>query len=94
MSLLILCISVVSVVTSTFSFFIIIDLSPICFFLDESGYQFFNESTLVSLISFMVFFISVSFISHQIFIIPFLLLTLGFALGLGKIIYLRFFLVS
>ena len=69
-----------------FSVFIsnFIDLSPLPLFLGESGKLFISfvslskNQLLVLLIFAVVFFVSISFISPLIFMISFLLLTLGF----------------
>ena len=81
---MVLCISAVSVVTSPFSFLILLIWALSLFFLtslakDLSVLFIFSKSQLlVSLIFSVVFFVSTSFISALIFMISFLLLTLGF----------------
>ena len=81
--LMILCISVMSVVTSPFSFLILLIWVPSLFCLrslarGSSIWLIFSKNQLyVSLIFSMVFFVSTSLISALIFMISFLLLTLG-----------------
>ena len=83
-SLWILCISVVSIVTSPFSFLMLSIWVLSLFFLLSLAkglsilFIFSKNQLLVSLIFAIVFFVSVSFISALIFMIFFLLLTLGF----------------
>ena len=93
-------------VSCIFSFSIsnFIDLSSHCFFLMSLDkhlsilFIFSEKQLLVSLIFSIVFFISISFISALIFMISFLLLTLGFVCSSFsscfrcKLGYLRFFL--
>ena len=76
-SLIILCISVESMVTSHFSYLILLILGPFPFFLDEFGYRFINfilsnNQLLVSVIFAIAFLVSVSYISTPIFIVSFL----------------------
>ena len=73
-------------VSCNFSFLIysFIDLNPLPLFLDVSGYRFIHfvylikNKLIISSIFAIVFFISISFISSLVFVISFLLLTLGF----------------
>ena len=80
---MILCISVISVVTSPFSFLILLIwvLSLFCLISLARGLSilliFSKNQLFVSLIFSMVFFVSISLISALIFMISFLLLTLG-----------------
>ena len=79
-----LCISVVSVVTSPFSFLILLIWVLSLFFLVSLAnglsilFIFSKNQLLVLLIFATVFFVSISFLSTLIFMISFLLLTLGF----------------
>ena len=79
-----LCISAVSVVTSPFSFLILLICVLSLFFLMSlanglSILFIFSKNQLLFLLIFaIVFFVSISFISALIFVISFLLLTLGF----------------
>ena len=80
-SLMILCISVLSVVTSPFSLLILLIFLP--FFLDVSGQWFVNFVYLLkepafSFSDLVTVSVSFSFISALVFMISFLLLTLGF----------------
>ena len=103
-SLRILSISAVSVVTSPFSFLILLILVLSLFFLmslakDLSILFIFSKNELLVLLIFaIVFFVSISLISALIFMISFLLLTLGFLCSSFsssfscKVVYLRCFL--
>ena len=79
-----LCISAVSVVTSPFSFLILLIWVLSFFFLMSLAnglsilFIFSKNQLLVLLIFAIIFFLSISFISSLIFMISFLLLTLGF----------------
>ena len=81
---MILCISAVSVVTSPFSFLIVLIWVLSLFFLMSLAnglsilFIFSKNQLLVLLIFAIVFFASISFICALIFMISFLLLTLGF----------------
>ena len=82
-SSLLLCISVVSTVTLPFAFLILLIWILSLFFLSLAKgllilFIFSNCQLLVSSIFAIVFFVSISFISALIFMIFFLLLTLGF----------------
>ena len=79
-----LCISAVSVVTSPFSFLILLIWVLSFFFLMSLAnglsilFIFSKDQLLVLLIFALVFFVTISFISPLIFMTSFLLLTLGF----------------
>ena len=81
---MILCIFVVSVVTSPFAFLILLVWALSLFFLMSLAKSLsilfiFSKNQLSVLLTFsIVFFVSISFISALIFMISFLLLTLGF----------------
>ena len=81
---MILCISVLSVVISPFSFLILlIQLFSLCFLMSLANglpiLLIFSKNQLLALLTFaMVSFVSFAFISALIFKISFLLLTLGF----------------
>ena len=89
-SLKILCISVMSIVTSPFSFLILLIwvLSLFCLISLAKGLSilliFSKNQLFVSLIFSMVFFVSISLISALIFMISFLLLTLGLVCSLSS----------
>ena len=104
---MILCISVLSIVISPFSFLILLIWFFSLFFLMSLAYClsilfiFSKNQHLVLLIFALVSFVSFSFISALIFVIYFLLLTLGFfispflvALGVKLGYLFDFFLVS
>ena len=87
---MILCISVMSLVTSPFSFLILLIwvLSLFCLVSLAKGLSilliFSKKQLFVSLILSMVFFVSISLISALIFMISFLLLTLGLVCSLSS----------
>ena len=107
-SLMILCISVLSVVISPFSFLILlIWFFSLCFLMSlANGLSIlfiFSKKQLLALLTFaMVYLVSFAFISALIFKISFLLLTLGFSSFLPSLVALGvelgylfdFFLVS
>ena len=87
---MILCISIVSIVTSPFSFLILLIWILFFFLMSLTKHLsilfiFSKNQLLVSLIFAVVFCISISFISAMIFMISFLLLTLGFVCFLSLV---------
>ena len=89
LSLMIFCISALSVLTSPFQLLILLifELSPLFFFDKSDGlsilFIFSKNQLLVLMIFAIIFFITFSFISALIFMISFLLLTLGFLILLS-----------